>query len=78
MKLDENTKISVGIAIAVIGGGSAWMTSIALQTTANAKALESIEIRQIEYTESIQNIEKDVGIIKTKLDLLLERRKTWK
>lgn len=74
MRLDEHTKISIGIAIAVIGGGSAWMTSIALQTTANAKALESIEQRQLEYTESIQNIERNVDIIKTKLELLIERR----
>jgi hypothetical protein len=71
MKLDEKTSVSVGLAVSLIGGATAWMTSLALQTSANAKSLETIEIRQIKYSESIQNIEKDIAIIKAKADVLI-------
>lgn len=70
MKLDANTKISIGIAVIVIGGGAAWMTSIAFQTNANAKSLDVIEQRQLKYNESIQNIEKDLLVIRTKTEII--------
>lgn len=66
--LDQNTRITIGVAIAVFGGGAGWMTSIALQANANAKSLESIEARQIQYSNTVQNIEKDLGIIKYRIE----------
>ena len=73
MKLDENTKISVGIAIAVIGGGAVWLTNISFQTSANAKSLDSIDIRQLEYNKLVQSIEKDIAVIRTKVELIEQR-----
>jgi hypothetical protein len=70
MKLDEYTRIPIGIAISVIGGGAAWMTSLAIQTQANAKSLELIEQRQIEYNHSINRIETDLAIIRTKTEII--------
>lgn len=68
---DEKVKISIGLAVVAIGGGAVWLTNLSSQTYANTKSLESIEQRQLKYNESIQNIEKDMAIVRTKLDLLI-------
>jgi hypothetical protein len=70
MTLSEKTTIPIGIAVAIFGGAAAWMTNLATQTMANAKALEAMESRHYQYLNSIQKIEKDVAVIKTKLDLI--------
>jgi hypothetical protein len=71
--INEKTPIPIGVAIALIGGGAVWLTTIALQTNANAKYIELIEQRQLKYNESIQSIERDIAIIKVKSELI-ERR----
>lgn len=68
--LTEKTPIPIGLAIAVFGGGAAWMTNLAMQSSANAKSLTVIEERHYQYLESIQKIEKDLAVIKTKLEAL--------
>ncbi len=68
---DEKVKISLGLAVLVIGGGAIWLTNLSSQTYANTKSLESIEQRQLKYNESIQNIEKDMAVVRTKIDLLI-------
>lgn len=70
MNLDANTKISISVAVMVIGGGAMWMTSIAFQTASAAKSIDAIEIKQSEYNKSIQNIEKDLVFIKTKTEMI--------
>lgn len=76
MKLDEYTNIPIGIAIIIIGGGAAWMTSIAIQTQANARSLDLIEQRQIDYNKSISKIETDLAIIRTKTEIINKKLKT--
>lgn len=72
--IDERTKISIGLAISLIGGGMAWMTAIAAQTSSNTKTLVVMESRQVKYNESIQNIERDLAVVRTKIELMAERR----
>jgi hypothetical protein len=71
--ISEKTSIPIGIALSVIGGAAAWMTSLAIHTNANAKSLEIIEQRLLKYTESIQTIERDIAVIKTKAELIEQR-----
>lgn len=76
MTLTEKTSIPIGIALALFGGGAAWMTNIAMQNDANAKSLSTMETRHYDYLRSIQKIEKDVEVIKTKLELMHSNRST--
>lgn len=69
-RLDANSSIPIGLAIAMIGGAATWMTTINIQTNANAKSLDMIEQRQIKYNEVIQNIERDIAIVKAKAEII--------
>jgi hypothetical protein len=75
MMLDDKTKISFGLAITVIGGGAAWLTSMSLQTIANAKTLDTLEIRQVQYSDDIDAIKTDIAVIRTQMELLTKGMK---
>lgn len=64
----ENTFIPIGLALTVIGGGSAWLTKISLATTANAEALTRIESKQDEYTEHLSEIRQDLAVIRERIE----------
>jgi len=68
--LDEKTTISIGIALSLIGGSAVWMTSLNVQSSSNTKAIDRIEEQQLLYTRSIQNIERDIAIIKAKAEVI--------
>lgn len=70
--MNDRTKISLGLAITLIGGGAAWMTSIALQTAANAKMLQAMEAKQNRYHENVQFIAKDLAVIRTQVEFIAE------
>lgn len=66
-KITENTYVSVGLAIAVIGGGAAWMTKQDFQTTANAAKIEE-SVQKFDHIErQLQGILQELGIIKGEL-----------
>ena len=66
--LTENTLIPIGLALTVIGGGSAWLTRISVATAANAEALNRIETKQDQYTEHLSQIRQDLAVIRNRLE----------
>lgn len=73
--LDENTLVPIGLALAVFGGGAAWLTKIALQTNANAATLNQIATKQDAYTEHLAVIRQDIAVIKSEIGSLKEEKK---
>lgn len=66
--LTENTFIPIGLALTVIGGGSAWLTRMSVATAANAEALTRIETKQEKYTEHLAEIREELAAIRERLD----------
>lgn len=66
--LTENTFIPIGLALTVIGGGSAWLTKISVSTSANAETLTRIESKQDQYTEHLSQIRQDLAVIRNRLE----------
>ena len=70
--LNENSFISLGLAI-ILFGGVAWLTNLAFKTEASAESLKKIELKQ----NAIEEIKTDVAVIKFKLEKIeqkLDRR----
>lgn len=65
---DENTKISMGIAIA-LAGGIVWLTQLHIQTVANAEEIRSTR----EDVKQIQDIKSDLLVIKSDLKRVLRK-----
>jgi hypothetical protein len=66
--ISDSTKVPLGLALAVIGGGAGWLTNIAFQTNANAKTLEVMEKKHDLYLESLQRIETDLAVVRGKVE----------
>ena len=66
----QNTFIPIGLALTVIGGGSAWLTKISLATAANAAALTRIEAKQDRYTEHLAQIRQDLAVIRQRVETM--------
>lgn len=64
MALSDKTLIPLGVAIMVIGGGTAWLTSLHLATASNTAALA--ELKQ-SIPEKLENIQRDIAEIKGEL-----------
>lgn len=68
MKIDENTKTTLGF-MGVLMGGVIWLTSIHLQSVSNAQ-----EIREVrDDVKQIQEIKMDLSVIKSDLKRVLKR-----
>lgn len=68
--LSENTLIPIGFVIVLIGGGS-FITNIYFQTSASAKAIEEIRVKQ----DSILEIQTDIAVIKKSIEGIEKRLK---
>lgn len=68
--LSENTLIPIGLAVVVIGGGSAWLTKISIATAANSDALSRIETKQESYTEHLAEIRQDLAVIRQRIETM--------
>lgn len=55
--ITENTLVPIGLAVAVIGGGAIWFTSLYAKTNVLTE-------NDVTRKESIQEIQRDVGQIK--------------
>jgi hypothetical protein len=64
--ITENTKISVGLLIALMGG-IAWLTSLHAITQSNATVIEKVQVKQDQYAADISDIKKDIAVIKSKI-----------
>lgn len=77
-ELTEKTLIPLGVAISAIGGGAVWLTMLWVQTNTNAQTIEKVEINQDRFFSSMSQVQKDVEVIKFKVDdlhrKLMERR----
>lgn len=68
MKLiDQNTVIPLGLAIAVIGGGSFWLSAINSKVDAQDRLVVESKVKQDRISDDIAQIKVDVGIIKESL-----------
>lgn len=62
-KIEEKSWISLSLAIAVIGGGAAWMTRQELQTSANAAKIDDVQHVVKETKDSLISIDKRLSVI---------------
>ena len=62
-KISEKTWVSLGLVITLLGG-VVWLTTIWMQSEANARSIQKIEEKQT----TIDLIQTDIAVIKTKLE----------
>jgi hypothetical protein len=65
--LSENTRVTLGLAVAVIGGGAVWLTALASTVQHNSQSLADIRSKQDQYNSAIQQIQLDLTEIKVHL-----------
>lgn len=53
--ISENTPISIGLLMTIIGG-IFWLTNLYAQTISNSNALHRIENNQDRYTQNLEQI----------------------
>lgn len=68
MKIDENTKISVGILISLLGG-AAWLTSVHLQSVSTADEVKEIK----QDVKELREMKSDVEIIRRDVKRVLRK-----
>lgn len=73
-KLTEKTLIPLGVALSLIGGGAAWLTKLAFQTSANAATLEQIATKQDVYTDHIAAIRQDLAVIRVEIQQIKKEK----
>jgi hypothetical protein len=61
-KITENTLIPISV-FAVVAGGIFWLSSLYIQTKANADSLDKIERKQDLYTETLNSIDRRLSVI---------------
>ncbi len=66
MKISEQTTVTIGIVIALLGG-SVFISKIYFMSDATAYAVSEVKADQRKYFEDIAEIKRDVAIIKEKL-----------
>jgi len=66
-KITENTLIPIGIAITVIGGGSAWLTTMHQSMSAMAQEIRSVKEERKTLYDSLELIRRDISEIKGEL-----------
>jgi Zn-dependent alcohol dehydrogenase len=79
-KITDGTLVPLGLAVAVIGGGAVWLTTLHLTTAANAQRIvevkttvDSYEERQLKMFEAINQIKSDVSEIKVEIKYLRKK-----
>jgi len=72
--LTDKTLVPIGIAIVVIGGGSAWLTVLAGTVQESARVLFEIKTKQDLYSEDVATIRSDIRLIKYKLGVRDDRK----
>lgn len=73
--LSDQTLIPIGLAIMAIGGGAAWLTSIHIETRANADMIREIKTAQDRYMEDIHAIRINITEINTQMKIMSELKK---
>lgn len=68
--ISEHTLMPLGIALTVIGGGSFWVSTVSIVTAQHGETIQDIEKKQLEFNQSVQNIEKEIVKIRTTLELM--------
>lgn len=68
MKIDENTKVSIGFAVVLFGGVS-WLTSLSLQTSSTAAELAEVKAD----VKSFSQMKTDIEVIKSDLKRILKK-----
>lgn len=66
--LSENSKITIGLAIALFGG-IAWLTSLHLQSESNASEIKEIK----SDVRELREMKTDVTVIKSDLKRVLKK-----
>lgn len=62
--IDENTKVTFTLVLAIIGG-ILWLARINYMAEAAAESITKVESRQEKYVEDIADIKKDIAVIRT-------------
>lgn len=65
-EINETTRIPIGLAVVVFGGGGIWLATLTYSVSSTAKSIEKVEVIQDQYA-------KDLNEIKTAIQLILQR-----
>ena len=72
--LDDSFLIPLGMAVVVIGGSAAWLSSMHLQAAENAKKIQELSQLQAQYLAHVIKIEHDVAEIRGELRIYFKDR----
>ena len=70
-KLTEATLVPLSFALATIGGGTAYITRLHVQTATNTESLQRIETKQAAQAEMLSAMREDLAAIKRQLEVQL-------
>lgn len=62
--LTEKTWIPLGAAVIVIGGATAWLTSVSWNVASATQEISSMKRDQQQYMQDVQAIKTDIAVIK--------------
>jgi hypothetical protein len=65
--ITDKTLIPLGVAVLVIGGGAAWLTSISNATQISKDGIVRLEAKQDAYSNDLQKIYQELAEIKGEL-----------
>lgn len=65
--LTATTLLPIGLAVAIFGGGSAWLTSMSWNLAAASQEIASIKRDQEQYMQDVQSIKTDTAVIKVQI-----------
>lgn len=68
-KLTEATLVPLSFALATIGGGTAYITRLHVQTATNTDSLQRIETKQNAQAELLSAMREDLAAIKRQLEV---------
>lgn len=72
-RIHEKSWVSISFAIAVIGGGAAWMTRQELTTSANAAQIQEVVHQYGDIEKKLSEMDKRLIVIETLLRRLSRR-----
>jgi len=73
-KITQNTLVPIGLAVAVIGGGAAWMTRQEMTASANAKGIKHLQGQYEHIDDMLREIQEKLGTIEGELKRISKRR----
>lgn len=65
--LTATTLLPIGLAVAIFGGGSAWLTTISWNLASASQEIASLKKDQAQYMQDVQSIKTDIAVIKNQV-----------